>query len=211
MSRIGTRLRHLFHELRHRGVLQVLSVYAVSAWGVVNGAVQMVPMFDAPVWTVDALLVVAIVGFPIAGVLAWLFDFPSMNLSRSRLLSTPHSAPVATKQIREHGVVRATWRDANGREFERLLDRPFSIGRDSTSSIYLDDPLVSRRHVEVGVADGRWYVADLGSRNGTLLDGKKIAREPLPPRCVLRLADEGPQVQLELRAAGVTTALAPNR
>jgi hypothetical protein len=45
----------------------------------------------------------------------------------------------------------------------------------------IDDATVSRRHLRVGVADGRLFVEDLNSLNGTLLDGAPIpCFEPVP-------------------------------
>jgi pSer/pThr/pTyr-binding forkhead associated (FHA) protein len=68
----------------------------------------------------------------------------------------------------------------------------------------IDDPTVSRRHLRVGSAEGRLFVEDLNSLNGTLLDGAPIpCFEPVPvePGQVLtlgrvslmvsRLADRG--------------------
>ncbi len=40
--------------------------------------------------------------------------------------------------------------------------------------IVLDDPGVSRRHAEVHVVDGRARVIDLGSTNGTFVDGERV-------------------------------------
>jgi predicted component of type VI protein secretion system len=38
----------------------------------------------------------------------------------------------------------------------------------------IDDPSVSRRHMRIGMAEGRAYVEDLNSLNGTLLDGEEV-------------------------------------
>jgi hypothetical protein len=38
----------------------------------------------------------------------------------------------------------------------------------------IDDPSVSRRHMRIGMAEGRPYVEDLNSLNGTLLDGEEV-------------------------------------
>jgi hypothetical protein len=44
----------------------------------------------------------------------------------------------------------------------------------------IDDPSVSRRHMRIGMAEGRPYVEDLNSLNGTLLDGAEVPRfEPV--------------------------------
>jgi hypothetical protein len=44
----------------------------------------------------------------------------------------------------------------------------------------IDDPSVSRRHMRIGMAEGRPYVEDLNSLNGTLLDGAEVPQfEPI--------------------------------
>jgi predicted component of type VI protein secretion system len=44
----------------------------------------------------------------------------------------------------------------------------------------IDDPSVSRRHKRIGMAEGRPYIEDLNSLNGTLLDGAKVPQfEPV--------------------------------
>jgi predicted component of type VI protein secretion system len=45
----------------------------------------------------------------------------------------------------------------------------------------IDDPSVSRRHLRIGMAEGKPYVEDLNSLNGTLLDGVEVPPfEPVP-------------------------------
>ena len=45
----------------------------------------------------------------------------------------------------------------------------------------IDDPSVSRRHLRIGMAEGKPYVEDLNSLNGTLLDGVEVPQfEPVP-------------------------------
>jgi hypothetical protein len=53
---------------------------------------------------------------------------------------------------------------------------PVVIGRLSTNDVVLADPNVSRRHAELRKEGGRWTLVDLGSTNGTLVNGK-LARE----------------------------------
>jgi hypothetical protein len=45
----------------------------------------------------------------------------------------------------------------------------------------IDDPSVSRRHMRIGMAEGKPYVEDLNSLNGTLLDGEEAPQfQPVP-------------------------------
>ncbi len=66
-----------------------------------------------------------------------------------------------------------------GRRFT-LRDQPFVIGRSEDCDIQLDDSKVSRRHVRIRTSKGRWIAEDLGSRNGTLINGETLeAGRPL--------------------------------
>jgi hypothetical protein len=50
------------------------------------------------------------------------------------------------------------------------------VGRGSGADITLDDPNVSRAHAEFRCEEGAWFVADLGSTNGTAVDGRPADR-----------------------------------
>jgi hypothetical protein len=60
--------------------------------------------------------------------------------------------------------------------------------------------MISRRHAEVSHSDGLWWIADLGSRNGTLVDGQRVTRIPLPPSCEVRLYETAPVLRIEVRS-----------
>jgi two-component system NtrC family sensor kinase len=59
-----------------------------------------------------------------------------------------------------------------GRRYE-LPDSPALVGRESRS-LPLSDNTVSRRHCELLPAEGEWIVRDLGSSNGTYLNGGRV-------------------------------------
>lgn len=65
------------------------------------------------------------------------------------------------------------------------------IGRSADADIPLDDPDVSRLHTAVTVEAGRVTVADLGSTNGTELDGAPVGERPVPlaPGALLRVGE----------------------
>ena len=54
---------------------------------------------------------------------------------------------------------------------------PWTVGRSQENDIVVPDPNVSRRHARLSRADSGFVVEDLGSTNGTLLDGAPIDRE----------------------------------
>ncbi len=55
-----------------------------------------------------------------------------------------------------------------------LSQGQFAVGRNATCQLSLDDPLVSRRHALLTVTDEGVTIEDLQSRNGVLLNGKRI-------------------------------------
>ena len=64
-----------------------------------------------------------------------------------------------------------------------------TIGRDPECTVVLPGNDVSRRHAEVRRAGVLPLVRDLGSRNGTWVNGAKIEERPLGPRDVLRIGE----------------------
>ena len=63
------------------------------------------------------------------------------------------------------------------------------IGRDPGCDLVIDHPSVSRNHAELYHQDERWWLRDLGSKNGSFVDGIAVTDHPLPGRCWLRLGD----------------------
>ena len=65
-----------------------------------------------------------------------------------------------------------------GMKFGLPADEPQLIGR-SSEALPLTDTTVSRRHAELTPDDGRWFLRDLDSANGTFLNGERISGEPV--------------------------------
>ncbi|WP_189134925.1 FtsK/SpoIIIE domain-containing protein [Wenjunlia tyrosinilytica] len=76
------------------------------------------------------------------------------------------------------------------------------IGRSAEADVPLDDPDVSRLHTAVTVEAGQVTVVDLGSTNGTTLDGLGVGRRPVPfePGTLLRIGES--TLTLEMPGAG---------
>jgi tetratricopeptide (TPR) repeat protein len=77
-------LRVLIGELRRRRVFRAASVYAVVAFVVIQVADMVFPALHLPGWTVTFVVVLAILGFPVALVLAWAFELTPDGVRRER-------------------------------------------------------------------------------------------------------------------------------
>lgn len=64
----------LFAELQRRKVFKVGAAYLVAAWIAVQAASIGFPAFDAPAWVLRVFILVVLLGFPLAVVMAWVFD-----------------------------------------------------------------------------------------------------------------------------------------
>lgn len=53
------------------------------------------------------------------------------------------------------------------------------IGRGEDCTISIDDLYMSARNTQLWLEDGEWYIADMGSTNGTYINGERMTDEPL--------------------------------
>jgi hypothetical protein len=70
----------LFAELKRRNVVKVGAAYLLVAWLVVQAASIGFPAFDAPPWALRVFILVLLLGFPIAVVMAWVFEMTPEGL-----------------------------------------------------------------------------------------------------------------------------------
>jgi CheY-like chemotaxis protein/signal transduction histidine kinase len=88
--------RRFFSELRRRKVIKVAGVYAVVAWLLIQIATQTFPVLHLPEWTATLVVILTILGFPIAVVLAWALE---MTPSGVRAEQAKEVGSAATKPI----------------------------------------------------------------------------------------------------------------
>jgi len=72
-----------FRELKRRNVYKVAIAYAVVAWLLIQIATQTFPFFEIPNWAVRLVVLVIIIGFPIALVIAWAFELTPEGIKRT--------------------------------------------------------------------------------------------------------------------------------
>jgi serine/threonine-protein kinase len=72
-----------FAELKRRKVYSVAIAYVVGGWALAQGIAQVLPIFDIPIWVVRLLVVLIVLGFPVALTLSWFFDFTRYGIVRT--------------------------------------------------------------------------------------------------------------------------------
>jgi len=73
-----------------------------------------------------------------------------------------------------------------------LLKPDTSLGADPSNDLVLDDPLVSGRHARLRWDGAGWWLEDLGSKNGTFVNGQRIvahAAQPVAPGSKIQMGD----------------------
>src|SRR5207249_732887 len=70
-------------ELKRRNVYKVAVAYAVVAWLLMQIASQIFPFFEIPNWTVRLVVLLLIIGFPIALIIAWAFEVTPEGIKRT--------------------------------------------------------------------------------------------------------------------------------
>ena len=75
--------KNFFGELKRRNVYKVAVAYVVVCWALAQGIAQVFPVFDIPNWVVRVIVVLIVIGFPIALVLAWAFELTPEGLKRT--------------------------------------------------------------------------------------------------------------------------------
>ena len=127
--------------------------------------------------------------------LLWMFVLAVLSVIRSDLFgakvdaravaapaAAPGRTPKAAKPVKKRKGVPGSVTIADGPQAgvgATLTSEPVVIGRGSDCQIRLDDDYSSTRHARVFQSEGEWWVEDLGSTNGTYLDGQRVTR-PVP-------------------------------
>ena len=76
-------LRSFFAELKRRNVYKVAAGYAVVGWLLVQVATQVFPFFEVPNWGVRLIVLLIVIGFPVALVIAWAFELTPGGIKRT--------------------------------------------------------------------------------------------------------------------------------
>jgi TolB-like protein/thioredoxin-like negative regulator of GroEL len=72
-----------FLELKRRNVYKVAVAYIVGGWALSQGIAQVLPVFDVPNWIIRLVVLLIILGLPVALILAWMFELTPEGIKRT--------------------------------------------------------------------------------------------------------------------------------
>src|SRR5438046_8883385 len=86
------KINNFFAELKRRNVYKVAIAYAVVAWLLIQAASIFLPAFNVPQWAMQIVILVLMVGFPIALAFSWAFEITSEGIVRVSEVSSDQSS-----------------------------------------------------------------------------------------------------------------------
>src|SRR6185312_782588 len=78
-----------FEELQRRHVWRVAIAYALAGWLLVQVATQVFPFFSIPTWAVRLVVLLIVIGFPIAVICAWVYELTPEGIRRTAAADSP--------------------------------------------------------------------------------------------------------------------------
>jgi TolB-like protein/Tfp pilus assembly protein PilF len=92
-----------FEEVKRRKVYRVAAAYIIAAGGIIQLASATFPAWELPNWTLRLVILLVLVGFPIALILAWAFDITAQGIQ-----ATPDTTAPRTRRRRNIIMLIAT-------------------------------------------------------------------------------------------------------
>jgi TolB-like protein/tetratricopeptide (TPR) repeat protein len=89
---------NFFAELKRRNVYKVAVAYIVAGWALSQGIAQVFPIFDIPNWVIRLIVLLIIIGLPIALVLAWSFEITPEGIKRTEDVDLAEAAQQPRKR-----------------------------------------------------------------------------------------------------------------
>src|SRR5881227_3096723 len=74
---------NFFSELKRRNVYKVAVAYIVAGWALSQGIAQVLPVFDVPNWAIRLIVLLIMIGLPVALSLAWAFEITPEGIKRT--------------------------------------------------------------------------------------------------------------------------------
>src|SRR5438045_621513 len=152
-----------FGELKRRNVYKVAVAYSVVAWLLIQVATQVFPFFEVPDWAVRLVVLLLIIGFPVALILSWAFEITPEGIKRESEIAPnePITRRTGRKIVGLTVVVAALatalmvftlLRPKPGASSETIAAIPSNIPRKSIAILPFSD--LSPNHDQESFSDG---------------------------------------------------------
>ena len=82
-------MNSFFRELKRRNVYKVAVTCAGVGWLLVQIATQTFPFFDIPNWAIRLVILLVVIGFPVALIIAWAFELTPEGIAGAPYWATP--------------------------------------------------------------------------------------------------------------------------
>ena len=137
----------LFRDLHRRRVFRVAALYIVGAWVVMQAADVLFPALGIPDAAIRALLVAAVIGFPVALVFGWLFDIGPDGIQRTRPASAADLQEPAKLRRSDYLILAALARTYSASIIDmRIAPRRKSIGRRRRKEFHRSSSMPAALH-----------------------------------------------------------------
>ncbi len=93
----------------------------------------------------------------------------------------PETAAVSREEAERHRLARTPAALLVDGKRHELAKREVVLGRSRECDITIDDPNISRRHAEIRHEEGAYWIVDLNSTNGVVVNGRRVRRAKLSP------------------------------
>ncbi|HET6592585.1 MAG TPA: hypothetical protein VFG48_06690, partial [Xanthomonadales bacterium] len=130
-------IQKFWQELKRRKVIRVAVAYALVAWIVVEVASVLLPTLLLPEWGLRLVTVLALLGFPVALVLAWVFELTPEGARLEQ--SSGRAAPAPEAQLPEERSAAAAPLSPPGDTRRSIVVLPFANLSDEASQGFFSD------------------------------------------------------------------------
>ena len=143
-------LRNFFSELKRRNVYNVGVAYAVVSWLLIQVATQVFPFFGIPAWAVRLVVLLLILGFPVALILSWAFEITPEGIKRAEDVEPGDSITHKTGRRKLVGITMALAVVAAGLfAFQILRPRVMRDSEATPMQLAVAAPVISDKSIAV--------------------------------------------------------------
>ena len=114
---------------------------------------------------------------------------------------TPRIPEASIVSAGEEPTITIRYADPSGARHVMTFDRDFRIGRGATCDVRIPAQLVSREHALVEIREGSWWIEDLGSTNGIIVDQQRTSRAVLSDGSVVQLGPGAPSLRITIESS----------